>query len=1124
MPTHPMTDSGLPVRHAGVFSATLRGLVALVALPWAVRAQVEPTPDSAPERKQGTAVTEEPQKLEAFVVTGTNIRRVDEEKMLPVSTFDQEDLDVRSASTPAEFFEYLPQAGEMPINEEATLGASARGDVASISIRSLGSSNTLVLVNGRRMVPHPVSQAESGVPSLAVNINALPNASIKRIEILRDGASAIYGADATAGVVNAILNNDADGTKVVLRGALTEQGGGTERRFTVSDGRMFKDDRGKIRVSLDLFERDVLMSSQRDFSKNSDNRAGQPAPFDGVAIDLPDGTTYRNNNFDNTTSGSSIYGNFIRGQFETDPDTGEKVFVGSRPTSNRGIATTSNTTALTTASNTAASPGQFYLTPIQLTPGGVQAIGATSSQPSHNLDNYAHNYYYNVNQDRHLLPETHRLQFAVTADHDVGENMKAFGEFFFYHADSKSYREAASIDSTGAPDIYVPASNPWNPFGTRFYDPDGLPNADGTPRVRGTPADVLFGPGTGVQPHEFRRRVIEVNSRVGRGVAGLRGRVFGDWEWESAILYGWGRTQDTEHYNIRESRLREALARTDATAFNPFGVTFKNVDGTIRVDQVYDNPSTVVDPLYDDFVRLARTSLASWDAKANGPLFEAWGRTVSAAAGVEFRHESYADYRPPYAGLNPPGSSLENPYLRENDDDFVGLSPNVNISTQRDVFAGFTELLVPLVRARDHVPGIRALEVSLAGRYERFSDFGDTLKPKYSIGYRPNSWMLIRGSYSESFRAPNLVQVNTTPLQRLVTGITDYYRVDVTNLGSDGSRTRQVSRQGNANLQPEEAKTNAVGLVVEVPKVKGLTITLDFWKMEQTNVIANLGSTTQMRIDSDLLDAATQAQLAAGKNINEVVVQSGTTYLGNPKVKRAPITAADLASFAAWNASHGPAEQRAPVGRVANIVDDYINLDARNITGLDISLKYRLPRLPIGQFTVRGEASWISKYDQQLAAEGGVMRDRLGIDGITKWKGNASVIWRWKGWGAGWFTQYVMGTIDSTANIGLANSTTAKSVMEALNNPSYLRPYMDSAGATRIGYRVDDWIMHNAYVNYKFSRRKATIEALRDVSIRVGLNNVFNSEPPFADEGRGYRSGSGNPRGRQYYLQLTKQF
>lgn len=215
-------------------------------------------------------------KLEAFTVTGSNIRRIEEEKILPVTSYDMDDLDLRAASTAVELFEYLPQAGEMPISEEGTLGASARGDVASIAIRGIGSSNTLTLVNGRRLPPHPISQAESGVPSLAVNINVLPSASIQRVEILRDGASAIYGADASAGAVNALLDTDTLGTRFSLRGAITKRGGAGERRATFAHGQLLKNGRTKFRFSLDYFHRDVLMSRDRKFAADADIRSQAP--------------------------------------------------------------------------------------------------------------------------------------------------------------------------------------------------------------------------------------------------------------------------------------------------------------------------------------------------------------------------------------------------------------------------------------------------------------------------------------------------------------------------------------------------------------------------------------------------------------------------------------------------------------------------------------------------------------------------------------------------------------------------------------------------------------------------------------------------------------------------------
>src|SRR5688572_12305263 len=146
--------------------------------------------------------------LEAMTVTGSNIRRIDQETTLPVSVLEFDDVAVRGAQTAAELLQMLPNGGVLSLTETNVLGADARGDNTSLNLRGIGSGNTLVLVNGRRLAPHPISQAEGGVPSLAVNINQLPTAAIQRIEVLRDGASAIYGADAAAGVVNTLLRRD----------------------------------------------------------------------------------------------------------------------------------------------------------------------------------------------------------------------------------------------------------------------------------------------------------------------------------------------------------------------------------------------------------------------------------------------------------------------------------------------------------------------------------------------------------------------------------------------------------------------------------------------------------------------------------------------------------------------------------------------------------------------------------------------------------------------------------------------------------------------------------------------------------------------------------------------------
>jgi outer membrane cobalamin receptor len=179
------------------------------------------------------APREEVVKLEAFAVTGSNIKRLEVEKVLPVTVFDAPSIEVRDAGQPSDLLTALPQVTGLPGNETATLGATARGDNASLSLRGIASSNTLVLLNGRRLAPHPISQSEAGVPMLSTNVNQLPNRGIDRVEVLRDGrASSVYGSDAVAGVINYGMQRNFRGTELALRYGQTRYGDGQEDRAT----------------------------------------------------------------------------------------------------------------------------------------------------------------------------------------------------------------------------------------------------------------------------------------------------------------------------------------------------------------------------------------------------------------------------------------------------------------------------------------------------------------------------------------------------------------------------------------------------------------------------------------------------------------------------------------------------------------------------------------------------------------------------------------------------------------------------------------------------------------------------------------------------------------------------
>ncbi len=1092
------------------------GFAALAVLP-AAGAQTAPAPSPA----RPTPVAGETRMMEAFTVTGSNIRRLDEEKTLPVTVMTMEDLDLRAAITPAELFDTLSIGGPITLDEGNTLGADARGDNATVNLRGIGSGNTLVLLNGRRLPPHPISQAESGVPSLSVNINQLPAAALARVEVLRDGASAIYGTDAAAGVINSITRGNFDGLSFRTRGSVTQHGGGNDWNVEITDGRNFNGGKSNLLVTLDYYHRDFLWLNQRKFSSNQDIRVTRavPPPWNGAPITDSAGAVVRDNDFDNRLStDSSYYGGFVRGTFDAAGN-----FVGARPAGNRGIITTSGSVAATMGT-----AGVFYLIPL-----ADGTVGFRQTLPSHNIDDFTVNWYQNPNDYKPILPKTDRFNFTAMLRHRLQDNLELFGEVLAYRAKSATGRLPTSFDVATDHGITMSAANPFNPFGERFYHPTGLANTDGSPRLVGTPAELQFLTGVGVIPRDFKARRIDVESGSFRLVGGLRGKFVSGWEWESGVLFARNGTRDTEHFAVRESRLRAALMTSDpAKAFNPLNYTFKLVAQPgntanpylVQVDKPYSNPAALTDSLYDDFVREGRTQLASWDLRVNGSILDRFpGGPVGVALGTEFRWEDYRDWRPPYAGLNPASApyngnpnDVTNLFFGPAENDFLAVSPNVNLYASRTIGSAYGELLFPIVGKRNRSRFVRTLEVTMAGRAERFSDFGRTAKPKIGFNYRPNDWIMLRATSAASFRAPNLVQSNPTPLQRSGTTYNDPYRSEVTGLNVDSNAVPVIFRQGNAGLKPESSRSLSAGLAVSAPFYRDLTVTVDYWSIRQKDVIDDVTGTTQLIRDEELLDGAVQRALAAGTPVGQVNLGSGTAaYAGNPKVVRNAVTPADLAAYAAYNASRPAATQRAPVGSVRSVVTDYVNLAGRETRGLDFGLELRLPKTRFGQGVLRGDASYLLQADTE-DSPGAPKVNNINRDGRTRFRGNVGGTWRVEGWTGGWFVNYYGPYVDT-------GTATTKEIYDVLGQPEYISVYDDSGGVRRYRYLVSAYTTHNAYLNYAFPRRRGSV--LSNLSLRAGVNNIFDAEPPLADEDFGYRRGAGtNARGRAFYGQISKRF
>jgi outer membrane receptor protein involved in Fe transport len=186
------------------------------------------------------------------------------------------------------------------------------------------------------------------------------------------------------------------------------------------------------------------------------------------------------------------------------------------------------------------------------------------------------------------------------------------------------------------------------------------------------------------------------------------------------------------------------------------------------------------------------------------------------------------------------------------------------------------------------------------------------------------------------------------------------------------------------------------------------------------------------------------------------------------------------------------------------------------VQGLDFGVELRLPRTRFGQGSLRGDASYLLQFDTQSEPDAPQI-NAINRDGRTRFRGNLGGTWRVGRWTGGWLATYYGPFVDTGAS-------TTKEIYDVLGHPDYISSYVDSGGVRRYRLLVTSSITHNAYLNYAIPRDREG-KWLSDLSLRVGVNNVFDEDPPLADSDTGYQRGAGtNPRGRTFYAQMTKRF
>jgi outer membrane receptor protein involved in Fe transport len=1013
--------------------------MALLALSIQVALAQTPPPAATPTPTAAAAESEPaPKELDAVVVVGSHIAGAATTDALPVAVLDAAQIDAIGAVSGDELFRSIPQMGDVLFdasNNPQTSNA-ARGDVNSVNLRSLGVGNTLVLLNGRRLVQHPTSQGTTDtgtVPVQSFNSNSLPVTGLERLEVLLDGAAAIYGADAVAGVVNTVLQTDFDGLRMSARYGVAEGTSMDEVDVSVFAGRTH--DRGNVSLFFNYTDRSALLASDQDFTATDDLRGLFADPdFSGIAA--------------------------LDGRSSNTP--WARLSLGARP------VIRSNGVAVTNTS------GGFRVQPTTFAGCGVAfGPGLCLGSGNHNFNSTNREMRYDTRAGTTVRPSVERLNLFLTATHDLDGGLQAFGEFGVYDARS----EALQPPVVNLNQIWIPASNYWNPFGPVTFA-DGSANPNRLPGLTGVSAAGLPVLMTNYRYVDAGFQRVRVDNQQVRALGGLRGEWRG-FDWESALVYSMAEAEDRSP-NINMTALQRQLALSTPDAYNPFN------GGCAAAPTAGDcSPSAqaAIDPIVFEMVRRSKTTLAMGDLRLSRPdLFTMPAGDAGAAFGFEARRETQDDDRD--ANLDGTITFVDRVTGATNQSNVAAVSPNPDTEGSRTVYSAYAEFALPLVSESMAIPLVHRLDMQLAGRFEDYSDFGSVAKPKVAIAWDLIDGVRVRASYSEGFRAPNLEQTNATEYARLASGV-DHVRCEadlragrIANFGACAQNTAGASLRvsGNPDLEPEESTNTSIGLVLQpsfIPENFGdFSFTIDRWRIEQEQIVGLLGAQTAITLDY----------------LNRV--QGGS----NPLVIRDAVTAEDIAFFAGTGIT--------PMGRVIAISDRFINLLPQTAGGLDFGMDWSLLRTRYGTFRVSLNATKMLEFSRDpgdivnalfAARAAGTInaatplpdsRELVGQNGRPEWKASSVVTWNKGPWRIGYSSQY-MSSFEQAQLLGLSGQP----------------------------WEVEDRLYHNLYAQYRFPD---------DTELRLGVRDLTDEGPALADGG--YRGALHNPWGRYFYVNINRSF
>jgi len=978
-----------------------------------------------------SSAEDDAEELEEIVVVGSRIRKDVYNSPSPVQVITRDEATLAGLASTAEILQSnAVTGGTQQINNLFTGFVTNGGPgVNTIGLRGLGPSRTLVLLNGRRVAP---AGSRGSVGS--ADLNVLPSALIERIEILRDGASSIYGSDAVAGVINIVTEEGLEGITVEGQyNATTDaNGGGDQSRFSISGG--LQGDRLSIISSVERYSQEAMYVRDRDVFS---------CPTQGFLNTNP---SYQNS---------------------INPLTGkEKCF----SIDNGGV--TINTLGLSsrsaigaTGSLTPGSTGTFnrFRPNAAITTGivGFEGVGGTSAPSLDVRDTY----------DPKMLDQTVFSPVTTStaflgATFDLG-NAEIYSETLINRRESSQsdFRQLTLDYAVGS--LLIPANLS---TGTAFSADQGL-NGGRNVQAR---AFIGFGIYDSHQEVDF-----------GKQVVGIRGDLpFRDWEYDAYASYTRSRSEYTYDLFLTDQLIQSlnvvaAPAGTPAsltrTGIGPSGST--TVTCAVNITNPLANcipapflntdtlggrlPANWLTQVLRPVTGLTEYTEAVFSGGIDGTLFTLPAGDLSFFLGAEFRKQEIDDT---------PGrdSQLGNTY---------NFSTAAITRGKDNVTEVFGEIEVPLLADQ---PFAKDLTLSASARYTDYDSYGDDTTYKVGLNYAPNDWVLFRATYGTSYRAPALFEQFLGATAGFIGSTNDVCN----NFNATGVNPNRAANCASQGLPAGFTATSSVRVLQAGGAAAGLSAETS------TNFTGGLVFTPQL---PDFYGKLSFAVDYYKIEIENSVAQVGTAFILSSCYNSSTADFAARAGYCAF-------VSRDSATRALTVTNGYVNIATNYVEGLDYNFRYTKDEVFGGRIVSNlAVTQFLDRYSQLFPTD--TIYSVIGTTGDPEYTAQFDISYSRDQWRVRYGVEWVAATSDE-------DDYAARNAGTSLTNDFGI----DTA--------LEDYFLHNASAQWSND----------DISVVVGVRNLFNEDPPAAS---GYWFGGyGNSPiysgydffGRTAFVNVSKSF